>query len=324
MTIKCLYEHDIITDHTKANELLASAGMLPLTNEPFDKWSKAIELDLYNCLSKSNSNNDYSFNKKLNKVLLKRIISVLGVFMSMPAFIYYYYITDGWYLRIWSSDDVNVILVNNQIIAVDSGRYDNYLPKIISLDKHLLSNENNTFTFVNLNGMSRAWWDFELYHNNEIKWEDERTSGDEYQVNFAESVIIKDNGYLEAVHKPNINNLTIDPIFISIHELEKLVLILINDHVVAGATGSPSGKPDLINISPFLKVNQINYIELKFWAKQGPYKWHIEIKYNDIFWRCLRKGTQNSEINYSEYFTVDLNNNLNYTAQKNGTCINNP
>lgn len=344
--IQHFHELGVITTHQEANEFLATAGMLPLTPQPFDKLCSQLEPMLYNSLKNGAETQQDNATSRIPQSLIspmyptsnltapsvspsqssippvstrlqpltipKKARLPLLISLFFPVFIIplYLYLTNGWHVRINYTDDINVILVNDIVVDVDNGRSGG-LPSLVSLNPYFTNQEPITLTLVNLNGIYTAKWDFELRYNNTLMWHQNRMAWEEYQLNFVQKLLLTEDGNLQLIPPPVVANPITKPITLSL-DVEEFAIVYINNYPRAGATDSPSGEFSPMNISPFLEQGIGNTLEIKFVASPGPYKWLVEIQNGESVWQCVGSGHSESGIQLSEQFIVDETGNLVY------------
>lgn len=332
--IEYFHQQGVLSTRQEADEWLASAGMIPLSPEPFDKWCLALEPKLYDqlidCAVRNGDGRDEPPLAKDKKRRELRVVLpdvspkalwlmltavVLGGFIIYGA--YFYHLVNGWSLLISRTDDRNVVLVNDEIITVDKDRGDDPLLRL-NLNRFMREQDASVITLINLNGIAGAAWDFELRRNNRTLWQSEGNRWGEYQMNFARSIQVAPDGQLEEVKYPLAHNSFPVPITITL-DVQTVALVYVNGFPVGGAFDSPSGEFIPIALSPFLKPDQENLLELKFWSPSGrPYRWQVEIRQNHLLWLCTVNGASTGTT-LSEQFIIDGTGEIVYTGGE-GSC----
>lgn len=334
--IEAFYEQDVLTTRQQADDFLATAGMLPLSPDPFDQWCLQIEPKLYDCLQASTPLEAEHLTIGDLLYLLAMRLSPLGVavkkflrtipvklsllfLISLTAYMVY---TNGWSVHIKYTDDRSVILVNEEIVFVDKDRRKQWPPRIVTLAPYLYDNQANRVSFVNLNGLGPALWNVELHHRRSPKWHIlETTPPDDprsYQMAFTKTLLISPNGYIEPEPHPRPNLVSGSPVTMTV-EAKDIAVILVNGFPVGGAFNSPTGEFLPINIRPYLVEGQDNDIEVKFWADRGEYYWQATLEHDNERWQCQVQDRYWRSSTFTEKFIFTATDKLIYQTPD-GNC----
>jgi hypothetical protein len=211
----------------------------------------------------------------------------------------------GWILHINKVDDRAIVLLNGEVI-----HYNQYLggdqQEILYLDEYLTETENH-LTLITLNGPSRTFWDYELFHNGRKRWDNKNHIDDPYSMPYAVNLTLGAETVLEeSTPHRGIESIT-EPVSVTLQGKEAIV-VLVDDIPVTGAFNSPSKSSPYyhaFNLSPFLEQGESHQVEILTWANTGFYHWDISIAGEQNRWQCIGNGTsERPSTVFREKFTI--------------------
>ena len=192
-----------------------------------------------------------------------------------------------WAVRIYQSDDANIILVNNHIVGVTTLFEALDWVEINSL---LQKDTANYVTSVNLNReFTRAAWGFNLRHNDVIVWGNEATA-DSCLFCYTQTVQILPDDTVSEVNLRNFDKKTLSGSWTAKVKAADFGVIMVNGVAAAGSYN----ELDLgwFDITSLLYEGQDNIITVAIWNKDGDYAWDAMLRREETaVWGSDDKGS---------------------------------
>jgi hypothetical protein len=201
-----------------------------------------------------------------------------------------------WFIEAMSSDDGSAMLVNGQVVNVivadDVNRGNSGPVEITSL----LQPGDNLVSFISWNAGGPGGWHFTLRRGEDVVWENQAPAEGEAFVTYTQTVLLNDRGEVTLLD-PDIAEAPVPGTWlIRQRDIDDVSLVVINDRPVFATV---RGSSDWFDISPYLRSDQDNEVEVQVWNLSEGYNGRFVLNHDDtLVWGRETNGTSEPGLAY--------------------------
>lgn len=234
-------------------------------------------------ISKLDSNYKDNFDRK--RIIMATLVVIVFILLSVLFTVRQVLYPNGWNVVLKQPDDESIVIVNGNIITVRYNKKQNFdLP--ISLQPFLHQGDSpNYVNYLLLNGMGWADWSFKLRYGRNVR--EDVTGADKEALEYSTIVnrmfLLLPNGETEEIP------LEIIPINQRLPGTwdvdiiaQDTAVILVNGRAVAAKNHRRDKGFGNIDISPYLKTNENNRVQILIWSNDPEFfEWEFHLLHDN-------------------------------------------